>query len=289
MRSRSPRRRGIIRATAVGGVAGVLLLGSLTTADAAALRPGSDARPAGVSIAAYVRANDHQMGSQIRAHERLGPNSVAAPSAGVPGLDVSGYQPSVNWSTVAANGAKFAYIKATEGTGYVNPYFSTQYNGSYDAGLIRGSYHFAHPDSSSGAAQADYFVAHGGGWSADGRTLPGALDIEWNPGGSACYGLNQPAMAGWISSFVNEYHARTNAWPTIYSATSWWGQCVGTAADYSGNDPLWVANYNGSPGPMPYNWGYQSFWQSADSGVFPGDQDSFNGTLANLRTLATNG
>ena len=32
------------------------------------------------------------------------------------GLDVSGYQGSVSWSTVAANGAQFAYVKATEGT-----------------------------------------------------------------------------------------------------------------------------------------------------------------------------
>jgi len=33
------------------------------------------------------------------------------------GIDVSGYQPSVNWATVKANGVTFAYIKATEGTG----------------------------------------------------------------------------------------------------------------------------------------------------------------------------
>ena len=33
------------------------------------------------------------------------------------GIDVSGYQPSINWATVKANGVTFAYIKATEGTG----------------------------------------------------------------------------------------------------------------------------------------------------------------------------
>jgi hypothetical protein len=51
-------------------------------------------------------------------------------------------------------------------------------SGATNAGLIRGGYHFARPDVSSGATQANYFLAHGGGWSADGRTLPGALDIE---------------------------------------------------------------------------------------------------------------
>lgn len=33
------------------------------------------------------------------------------------GIDVSGYQPSINWATAKANGVAFAYIKATEGTG----------------------------------------------------------------------------------------------------------------------------------------------------------------------------
>jgi hypothetical protein len=33
------------------------------------------------------------------------------------GIDVSSFQPSVNWNTVKANGVTFAFIKATEGTG----------------------------------------------------------------------------------------------------------------------------------------------------------------------------
>jgi len=32
------------------------------------------------------------------------------------GIDVSGYQPNVNWNAVKASGVTFAYIKATEGT-----------------------------------------------------------------------------------------------------------------------------------------------------------------------------
>ncbi len=61
---------------------------------------------------------------------------------------------------------------------YVSPEFSPQYEGATSAGLIRGAYHFAHPDESTGTAQASYFLANGGGWSDDGITLPGALDIE---------------------------------------------------------------------------------------------------------------
>src|SRR5689334_16167508 len=141
--------------------------------------------------------------------------SPASAAGSVQGMDVSGYQGNVDWQTAWNNGARWAYVKATEGTGYTNPYFAQQYNGSYNIGMIRGSYHFALPDRSSGAYQADYFVNHGGGWSADGKTLPGALDIEYNPYGSTCYGLSQSSMRSWISSFINEYHARTSRWATI--------------------------------------------------------------------------
>jgi GH25 family lysozyme M1 (1,4-beta-N-acetylmuramidase) len=227
-------------------------------------------------------------GSQIALHEpaSAGHLTVTPHVAGTPGLDVSGYQGNVNWSSVAANGGRFAYVKATESTSYVNPYFTQQYNGSYNAGLIRGAYHFATPNTSSGAAQADYFLAHGGGWSKDGRTLPGMLDIEWNPYGATCYGLSASSMVNWILSFSNEYHARTTRWVTIYTATSWWSQCTGNTGDFSSTNPLVLANYNGSPGPMPYNWPYQTIWQFADSGVFPGDQDAFNGDFSRVQALA---
>src|SRR3954466_219533 len=120
------------------------------------------------------------------------------------GQDVSGHQGNVNWAAQWSAGSRFAFIKSTEGTYYTNPYFAQQYNGSYNVGMIRGSYHFAIPNDSGGAAQADYFVAHGGGWSKDGKTLPGALDIEYNPYGATCYGLSQSAMVSWIRAFLNQ-------------------------------------------------------------------------------------
>ena len=97
------------------------------------------------------------------------------------GIDVSHYQGTINWGTVAANGVSFAYIKATEGTSTLalfyslvlasqlvtvtaitDPDFSANYNGATSAGIIRGGYHYAHPDNSDGATQANYFLEHGG-------------------------------------------------------------------------------------------------------------------------------
>ncbi len=215
---------------------------------------------------------------------------LAAPARAVGvvyGMDVSSYQGNVDWSTAYANGARFAYVKATEGTSYTNPYFAQQYNGSYNVGMIRGAYHFALPGNSSGTAQADYFVDHGGGWSADGKTLPGALDIEYNPYGATCYGLSQSSMVSWIQAFSNEYHARTSRYPTIYSTTDWWTTCTGNSSAFASNSPLWIARYASSAGTLPAGWSYYTFWQYADSGTFPGDQDQFNGAYDRLQALAS--
>jgi GH25 family lysozyme M1 (1,4-beta-N-acetylmuramidase) len=211
----------------------------------------------------------------------------ASAASSVRGMDVSSHQGNVNWRAAWNNGARFAYVKATEGTYYRNPYFTQQYEGSYYIGMIRGAYHFARPDTTSGATQADYFVAHGGGWSRDGKTLPGMLDIEWNPYGRVCYGLSKAGMVRWIKAFSDEYHRRTTRWPVIYTATSWWSECTGNLGDFTSTNPLAVAYYSSWPGPLPYRWSYYTFWQYADHGVFPGDQDVFSASYTRLRVLAT--
>ena len=214
----------------------------------------------------------------------------AARPAGLPGLDVSSWQGNVDWAAVAANGGRFAYVKATESTTYVNPYFTQQYVGAYQVGLVRGAYHFALPDRSTGAAQADFFAAHGGAWSADDQTLPGALDIEYNPYGPTCYGLTQSAMAAWVQSFAIEYHALTGRWPVIYTTTNWWQQCTGNYPGLGATSPLWIACWCQTAGQLPAGWTTYTFWQWTNQPIdFPGDQDVFNGSDAQLVALANGG
>jgi GH25 family lysozyme M1 (1,4-beta-N-acetylmuramidase) len=228
------------------------------------------------------------MGSTIRAHEHWRGHAVRPDAAISSGIDVSSYQGDINWSTVCPH-VGFVYAKATEGTYYTNPDFYNQYEGPYNCGVIRGAYHFANPSNSQGNTQADYFVNHGGGWSGDGRTLPGALDIEYNPYGQECYNLTQSEMATWISDFVNEYAYREGVYPVIYTTTDWWSTCTGNYGGFGAYDPLWIANYNGSAGTLPNGWGFYTFWQYADSGSLPGDQDVFNGAYSRLQVLADNG
>ena len=215
--------------------------------------------------------------------------SPAAAQPAVLGLDVSDHQPVVDWSAVASEGAQFAYVKATEGTGSVSPDFTSQYDGAYQAGLLRGAYHFALPNQSTGAAQASYFVANGGGWTGDGRTLPGALDIEYNPYGAECYGLSQAAMVSWIASFADTYEALTSVWPVIYTAADWWDTCTGDYGGFASQDPLWMPAYGSGGSTLPAGWSFYTISQDAATGTFPGDQDTFNGTTSQLDQLAADG
>ncbi|MFJ3310211.1 lysozyme [Streptomyces sp. NPDC086549] len=213
-----------------------------------------------------------------------------ASAAGLPkGHDVSAHQKNVDWAGSKAKGARFVYIKATESTNYRNPYFTQQYNGSRDAGLIRGAYHFALPDKSSGAAQAAYFVRNGGTWTADGRTLPPALDIEYNPYDRKhqCYGLSKAKMVGWIKAFSDELKRETGRRPVIYTTTHWWNACTGGSSAFAANHALWIARH-GSPdaGPLPAGWSFWTFWQYDNGGSLPGDQNLFNGSPSRLKTFA---
>ncbi|OKL60973.1 N,O-diacetylmuramidase [Talaromyces atroroseus] len=208
-------------------------------------------------------------------------------SATVQGFDVSNYQSSVDWSEAYSSGARFVIIKATEGTDYVDSTFSSHYTGATDAGFIRGGYHFAHPDESSGAYQANYFLSHGGGWTSDGITLPGMLDIEYNPDGSTCYGLSASEMVSWISDFVGTYQSSTGAYPLIYTTDDWWSTCTGNSEKFSSTCPLVLASYNSEPGSIPGGWPYQTIWQNSDSYAYGGDSDIFNGDEAQLQAIAS--
>ncbi|MDI5969219.1 lysozyme [Streptomyces sp. SL13] len=286
MRARGIRvpRRGVLASRALVAAAGAGLL-----AGAAVALPGT-AHAAPVAATHLSHPERDWAGSTVAAHEGRAavPPGSAPQAATTKGLDVSSRQGSVNWTAARKAGARFAYVKATESTTYHNAHFTQQYNGSYKAGLIRGAYHFATPNTSTGRAQADYFVKHGGGWSKDGRTLPPILDIEYNPYGAECYGKSHAAMVAWVKSFTGEVHARTGRWPTIYTTADWWNTCTGKSPAFAAKDPLFVARYSARIGALPAGWRTWTVWQYADSGALPGDQDRFNGGPARIKALANN-
>lgn len=238
------------------------------------------------------------MGSTIQRH--AGPDGyeplphVQRPGAGraVPGIDVSNWQGGVNWAAVARSGVRFAYLKATEGATYTDPLFVRNYRRSMAAGVIRGAYHFALPNRSSGAEQGRFFVESSGDWKSDGKTLPPVLDIEYNPYGPRCYGLSKRQMVAWISAFSATVKRLAGRYPLIYTTTDWWRRCTGNHRGFGGSIPLWIARWGAHPHLLPDGWSFYTFWQHTSKGRVPGirghvARNVFNGSRARLRAFAT--
>ena len=220
---RAPRR--VAAALLTAAVAGLAALSSLP-AEAAPRTPvvTAEARAAGVQPGNATMGWRQQSpmagrstlpsGPSLSTSRTTGPAAAAKAKKkafvpkGVLGIDVSSWQRDVDWDAQVASGKLFAYVKATEGTGYKNPYFRSQYTGSYYAGMVRGAYHFASPSGSSGTKQAQLLRQERR--RLDRRTAgrcPGVLDIEYNPYGATCYGLSKAKMVSWIKDFTTRVQA----------------------------------------------------------------------------------
>ena len=202
------------------------------------------------------------------------------PPNSLPGIDVSHYQNLIDWTQVAASGVRFAFAKATEGTGYIDPMYATNLAGAAANGIAFGAYHFARPDLHPNGAitEADHFVDTA--QIAPGNLLP-VLDIERS--GS----LTPEEMTAWILTWLGEVTARTGVMPMVYTSPIGWSNRTGdtTAIADAGYTMLWVAHWNIDAPTVPGNdWeghGW-TFWQYSDCGQVPGivhcvDSDWFNG------------
>jgi GH25 family lysozyme M1 (1,4-beta-N-acetylmuramidase) len=197
------------------------------------------------------------------------------------GIDISHWQGAINWTSVARAGKKFAFMKASEDTDYVDPTYQTNRAQAKTNGLLVGAYHFAQPNVAvgSGAAQADHFVDTAG--PVSGELLP-VLDLERTGG------LTDPQLITWVREYLERIYQRLgvraiiycspNFWKTYMSDTTWFAQ--------NGYEVLWVAHWTTAPAPIlpAGGWGGDgwTFWQYTSSGSVPGisgrvDLNRYNG------------
>jgi lysozyme len=205
----------------------------------------------------------------------------------VQGLDVSSVQNargSISWSRVKGADQSFVFLKATEGVSYTNPYYASNSSGANSAGLLRGAYHYARPDSSAGdaVAEARHFVSVIG-TSLAGH-LPPALDLEDSGG------LSSTALIAWAKSFLAEVEKLTGRVPAIYTGPSFWRGNMANSTAFT-RHPLWIAHYTTGGPSIPGGWPAYTFWQHTSSFRVAGitgdvDHNVFPGTLADLRALA---
>jgi lysozyme len=197
----------------------------------------------------------------------------------VKGLDVSGHQPSISWRAVKRAGIAFAFVKATEGVGFVDSSFEQHRSAARRAGVPVGAYHFARPDTHVSAqdpvAEADHFldVAE----PAEGDLLP-VLDFE-TPG------LSSTQLARWAKRFLRRVEERIGEPPILYTYTSFWRDRVGDSRAFA-RYPLWLANYGPNDG-RPHDvspvggWASIAIHQYTSEGRIPG----FEGKLDLNRLL----
>lgn len=209
------------------------------------------------------------------------------------GIDVASYQhpngAPIDWGQVRGAGHSFAYVKATEGTGYTNPYFAADWSGIGNAGLLRGSYHFPRPalPMSTAIDQARYYVSRVGTMQGA-NDLPPMLDLE------AAGSLSAPDLVQWARTWLAEVERLTGRRPIIYTGKWFWTGYLGSTTalrDYR----LWLSDYNGLSAPtnVPSGWPW-TIWQHSSTGQVPGivgnvDMNRFCCSDANLVALAGGG
>lgn len=156
-------------------------------------------------------------------------------------LDTSNWQGGYN---PALTGADAVIVKATEGTGYVDPYCDPIIQQAMAAGMPWGFYHFA--GDVDAVAEAVHFINNCSGYFGSGIPV---LDWEGNQG------------VDWVNRFVETVHEQTGVWPWIY-ANPWRFNQGGV----NPNCARWVASY---PDVVSPKWSQAQGWDcpAADGNV----------------------
>lgn len=220
----------------------------------------------------------------------------------VHGVDVSIYEPKVDWRVLRTNGFRFALIRATSGTGYVDPKFKSHWEDSRREGILRGAYHylFAGLDAKK---QADLFIST---LSTDRGELPPIIDLE------DAYNENIPntKIIETCKAMLDLVEKAFGQPPMIYSRTQYLNTYLsknGKAPAWAKNYYLWLAQYpfvfddNSMPNKnMPTQaagWQDWKFWQYSESAIIEGvtndsgvptacDLNLFRGSEAELYAFA---
>lgn len=69
-------------------------------------------------------------------------NGASAAKYPVRGVDVSAYQGDIDWEELSSQNISFAFIKAAEGSSFVNSYFRYNFEQAQKTKLAVGAYHF---------------------------------------------------------------------------------------------------------------------------------------------------
>ena len=194
----------------------------------------------------------------------------------VHGIDISRYNPAVNWRTVKREGIDFAFVKATEGKDDVAPKFAKWWSESGRSGIPRSAYHFYY-FCTTPEVQARFFINT---VPRTRGTLPPVLDMEWNPFSPTCQRRPDGAtvrdeMRRWMALVEAHYGQR----PIIYTTPRFYRE-NGLSA-FKGVD-FWLRTTAKTPAEAFPGQPWR-FWQYTATGTLPNtpgaiDINAFNGS-----------
>jgi len=198
----------------------------------------------------------------------------ASPNGAVQGRDVSYYQGNFDWNAQKGAGVSWGYARVSDGTGFIDPTFGSNWTNMKNAGILRGAYMFFEPGED--ATQQGNLMVQKVGMLGNGD-LPAMIDVE-TTGGQA------PAtVAARIQTWLDIVEKGTGRRPIIYTGPYFWQDNVQSTS--FGKYGLWIAHYGVSCPLIPPGWNNWIMWQYSDGGGSL-DHDVFNGTLPQLQALA---
>ena len=174
----------------------------------------------------------------------------------VKGIDVASYQS----TTYSTSGLGFVFVKATEGTGYVNPKHAGQVAHARAAGLVVGHYHFVRPGELT--AQAAYFLRHAAARAGD------LLALDWEDSG-----VSNADKDNWIRRVQSSAPGHR---VLLYCNRDFWLNRDHTS--FCG-DGLWIADPDAAAGHprVKHPW---TFHQYSSAGGIDRDLGNFTGKAA---------
>jgi lysozyme len=201
---------------------------------------------------------------------------------GLKGLDVSHWNPDVDFERAADLGVRFVIAKASQGLSMRDDYFLIHTDEARAAGIEVGAYHFF-DYRKDGRRQARHFLATVRKATGLGGLLPLVVDVET----LSTLGVPNKARArARLHALLDELYRRTGRYPMIYTSKSMWERVVGAPRGF-GAYPLWVACWKCDRVHMPRGWTSWRFWQFGQfrfgAGLPKLDGNVYSANIARLR------
>jgi len=196
----------------------------------------------------------------------FGSDGTLTQGSGTLGIDVSKYQPSINWASVKASGISYVIIRcgyrgASTGVLIQDPYFTSHIKGAKAAGLKVGVYFFSTAlNEAEAVEEASMCAALCSGY---GINYPVFIDVESSsrPGYNSLPAAQRTAN---IKAFCNTVKSAGYT-PGVYANKTWFTSYINTS-QLSGYK-IWLAQYNAA-GPT-YSGRYD-LWQYTSKGSVNG-------------------